>query len=67
MEMKAKLLSKRGGFSQLLGHASCISDKNFIRQIFTPKMRELAPIYILLLSCFGVLLNRLHKPLDPTT
>lgn len=64
--MKAKLLSKRDGFSQLLGHASCTGDKNFIQQIFTPKMKELSPFYILLLSCFGVLLNSLHKPLNPT-
>lgn len=55
-------------FSQLMGHASCIGDKNFIQQIFTPKMKELAPIYTPLLSCFDVLLNKLvvllHKPLN---
>lgn len=66
MEIKAKLLSKRDGFSPTAGSASSISDKNFIRQIFTPKMKELALIYILLLSCFGVLLSSLHKPLNPT-
>lgn len=65
-EMKAKLLSKRDRFSQLLGHASCTCDKNFIWQIFTPKMKELAPSYTLLRSCFRVLLNSLQKPLNPT-
>jgi len=65
--MKAKLLSKRDGFSQLLGHASRTGEENFIPQIFTPKMKELTPIYTLLLSCFHVLLSSLHEPLNPTT
>lgn len=50
----------------MLGHASCTCDKNFIWQIFTPKMKELAPSYTLLRSCFRVLLNSLRKPLNPT-
>lgn len=61
MGMKAKLLSKMDGFFQLLGHASCTGDRNFIiillNYIFTPKMKEWPQFTLLVL-------NSLHKPLD---
>lgn len=56
MEMKAKLLSKKDGFFQLLGHASYTEIK-ILYDIFTPKMKEWPQFTPLVL-------NSLHKPPD---